>query len=127
MFALATYALMLLAAYYARYRALHMPLMAAIIACDLFFPVYLYLTRNWYHRLIEHAEIFSFLLWMHFILVITLYMLYAVQVQSARGLLRGTEGARGAHRSQAIGILITRALVILTGALLAEPEGDAGA
>ena len=126
-YALGTYALMLLTAYYARYRALHMPLMAAIIVSDLFFPVYLYLTRNWYRRLIEHAEIFSFLLWMHFILVITLYMLYAVQVQSARGLLRGTEGARGAHRSQAIGILITRALVILTGALLAEPEGDAGA
>lgn len=127
MFALATYALMLLAAYYARYRALHMPLMAAIIVSDLFFPVYLYLTRNWYRRLIEHAEIFSFLLWMHFILVITLYMLYAVQVKSARALLRGTDGARGAHRSQAIGILITRALVILTGALLAEPEGDSGA
>ena len=126
-FALATYALMLLAAYYARYRALHMPLMAAIIVSDLCFPVYLYLTRNWYRRLIEHAEIFSFLLWMHFILVITLYMLYAVQVKSARGLLRGTEGARGTHRSQAIGILITRALVILTGALLVEPEGGAGA
>jgi hypothetical protein len=127
MFALATYALMLLAAYYARYRALHMPLMAVVIVSDLFFPVYLYVTRNWYRRLIEHAEIFSFLIWMHFILVITLFMLYFVQVQTARGLLRGADGARGAHRSQAIGILITRALVILTGALLVEPEGDAGA
>ena len=46
-YALVSYALMLLAAYYARYRILHMPLMAAIIVSDLFFPVYLYLTRNW--------------------------------------------------------------------------------
>ena len=99
-----------------------MPLMAAIIVSDLFFPVYLFLTRNWYRRLIDHAEIFSFLIWMHFILLITLYILYVFQIQAGRKILLGDEQARADHKGQAKGILIAKALVIITGALLVEPD-----
>lgn len=112
---------MVVSFYFSRVRRFHMPVMASIIVIDLFFPVYLYMTRDWGRRLLEEGEIFSFLIWMHFILVITLYLLYVVQVQTARSLLGGDAKSRQDHRTQGIGILITRGLVILTGALLAEP------
>lgn len=120
-FASATYAVMVVSFYFARVRRFHMPVMASIIVIDLFFPVYLYMTRDWGRRLLEEGEIFSFLIWMHFILVITLYLLYVVQVQTARNILGGDAKSRQDHRTQGIGILVTRGLVILTGALLAEP------
>lgn len=121
LFAVATYVVMVVSFFYARVRRFHMPVMASIMVIDLFFPVYLYMTRDWGRRLLEEGEIFSFLIWMHFILVITLYTLYVVQVQTARRILKSDPDSRRDHRSQGIGILITRALVILTGALLAEP------
>ncbi|HHH36649.1 MAG TPA: hypothetical protein ENK48_07460 [Gammaproteobacteria bacterium] len=122
-FAAATYLLMVVAFYQAKARRFHIPVMAGIILIDLCFPVYLYLTRDWIRRLFDEGEIFSFLIWMHLILVITLYLLYFFQVQTARRILSGDGDARPDHRSQAKGILIVRALVIMTGALLAEsPE-----
>jgi hypothetical protein len=124
LFASATFALMLAAFFLARMRRVHVPIMVSIMVADLFFPVYLYMTRDWHKKLIEHGEIFSFLMWMHFLLVITLYVLYVVQIQTARRLLGGDERVRGDHRTQGIGILITRGLVIFTGALLAEPVAN---
>jgi hypothetical protein len=121
LFATTTFLIMLAAFYLARLRRLHIPVMISIMVIDLFFPVYLYMTRDWHKKLIEHGEIFSFLMWMHFILVITLYVLYVVQIQTARRLLGGDDAVRKDHRTQGIGILITRGLVIFTGALLAEP------
>ncbi len=121
LFATTTFLIMLAAFYLARLRRLHVPVMISIMVIDLFFPVYLYMTRDWHKKLIEHGEIFSFLMWMHFLLVITLYVLYVVQIQTARRLLSGDDGVRRDHRTQGIGILITRGLVIFTGALLAEP------
>ncbi len=124
MFAAATYLLMVAAFYRAKVRRFHVPVMAVIITVDLFFPIYLYLTRDWIRRLFEQEEIFSFLIWMHLILVISLYLLYFFQVQTARRLLAGDEAARADHRSQGKGILIVRALMITTGALLVEaPKG----
>ena len=121
LFATTTFLVMLAAFFLARLRRIHVPVMASIMVIDLFFPVYLFLTRDWHKKLIEHGEIFSFLMWMHFILVITLYVLYVVQIQTARRLLGGDDSMRKDHRTQGIGILITRGLVIFTGALLAEP------
>lgn len=124
LFAAATYLVMLVAFYHARMRRFHAPVMASIIVIDLFFPVYLYLNREWIRRLIENEEIFSFLIWMHLILVITLYTLYVFQVKLGRRLLAGDETVRSDHRAQGRGILIVRALVIFTGALLVEPPED---
>lgn len=121
LFATTTFIIMLVTFFLARVRRVHIPVMATIMVIDLFFPVYLFLTRDWEKKLIDHGEIFSFLMWMHFILVITLYVLYVVQIQTARQILGGADAAKGDHRAQGIGILITRGLVIATGALLAEP------
>lgn len=121
LFATTTFVIMLVTFFLARVRRVHVPVMITIMVVDLFFPVYLYLTRDWHKKLIEHGEIFSFLMWMHFILVITLYVLYVVQIQTARRLLGGDDTMRKDHRAQGIGILIARGLVIFTGALLAEP------
>jgi len=120
LFAAATYLLMVAAFHGARVRRFHIPVMATIIAIDIFFPVYLYLTRDWIRRLFEQEEIFSFLIWMHLILVITLYLLYFFQVQTARRIMAGDEQARNDHHSQGKGILIVRALMITAGALLVE-------
>ena len=114
--------LIMVAAYFHHYRRLHITVMASIMLTDFFFPVYLYLTHDWGKRLIDHEEIFSFLIWMHFILLITLYILYVFQIQAGRKILQGDEQARADHKGQAKGILIAKALVIITGALLVEPD-----
>ena len=116
-----TYLLMLAAYFMPRPRPWHMTVMSMIVVSDLCFPVYLALTKDWMRRLIDEQEIFSFLLWMHLLLVISLYVLYFVQVRAARGILRGEAQARNEHKTQGLGILIVRALVLLTGALLVEP------
>jgi hypothetical protein len=121
-FVLATYVLMLAAFFYSRYRWFHVPVMATIVVVDILFPFYLYLTHDWYRRLIVHEEIFSFLIWMHFGLVITLYALYYLQIQTARKIFAGNDESRGEHRSQANAILLVRGLVIATALLLVDPE-----
>lgn len=120
--ALATYVLMILAFYLAHYRRMHVTVMAAIMVFDVLMPFYLYLNRNWYHRLIEREEIFSFLLWMHLGLVITLYVLYVLQVQAGRKILNGNDATRPEHRGQAKAILFVRGLVLATAALLIDPQ-----
>ena len=120
-FVLATYLVMLAAFFLTRHRFVHMPLMATIIAIDLAFPIYLVLTKDWYRRLIEEEEIFSFMIWMHFMLVLTLYALYFVQIMTVRKLIKGDATARAEHRSQGIGILVARGLVIASSVLLIEP------
>jgi len=121
-FACISYMIMLAGYYLSRYRRFHITVMSSIMVIDFFFPVYLYLTRDWIKRLIDHEEIFSFLIWMHFILLITLYILYVFQMMAGRKILQGDEQSRPDHRAQAKGILIAKALVIITGALLVEPE-----
>ena len=122
LFIAVTYVLMLLAYRLPQYPLIHRPIMALVIMIDLSFPFYLYATRDWSRRLIDQQEIFSFMLWMHLILVITLYMLYFFQIRSLSGVLKGESLARGEHKSQGLGIIIIRGLVLITGALLVEAE-----
>lgn len=119
-FAAATYLIMVAAFYLSKARRLHMIVMAVIIVIDAAFPIYLVLTHDWWKRLIIDGEILSFMLWMHLILVLTLYMFYGLQISAARRMLRGEGTGRDDHRRQAMGILIVRALVIITGALFAK-------
>ncbi len=122
--AIITYVLMLAAFYLHRLRAFHGPVMLSVILFDVGMPIYLVLNRDWSKRLIENGDIMSFGIWMHFGLIITLYVLYVVQVQTALVLIKddgeGAERARKDHSTQAKGILLVRALVIATGAILAE-------
>lgn len=117
-----TYLIMLAAFYLSRYRWVHIPIMVGVMLFDLAMPFYLYLTGDWYRRLIEHEEIFSFLIWMHVGLVFTLYALYFLQIQAARKIFRGDAEGRADHRSQAKAVLLVRGLVLLTAALLVEPD-----
>jgi hypothetical protein len=116
------FALMLVAYRFPHKRKFHIPTMSLAMFFDLAMPFYLYINRDWKERLIDGGEIFSFLIWMHFGLVLTLYALYILQINEGRRLLKNKKGARESHRAQAKGILLTRFLVLLTGALLFEPE-----
>jgi len=116
---LISFGVMAVAYRYARIHVLHIGLMAMVMVFDVVFPVYLYIANDWPTRLIDKGEIFSFSIWMHVMLIIILYALYAIQVQAGRRLLdEGKRGARKEHRQQAIGILAARMLVFVTGALL---------
>ncbi|RMH22591.1 MAG: hypothetical protein D6698_00970 [Gammaproteobacteria bacterium] len=115
-----TYLLMCVAYRFHAMRRFHGPVMASIILFDLAMPFYLYLTRDWYQRLIVDGDILSFLLWMHLGLIMTLYTFYVLQVSSAIRLWKNDNEPRSSHAAFAKGILIVRALVILTGWLLAE-------
>ncbi len=118
--AFSTYLLMLAAYSLARHRFFHIPAMISIMLFDLGMPVYLYTHRRWWHRLIEQQDIFSFLVWMHFGLIITLYILDAAQILTARRLLKGDAEARAEHHAQGKALLVVRGLVIITGAILAD-------
>jgi len=126
--ALASYVLMLAAFYWHRQRAFHVPVMISVILFDLLMPVYLVMNRDWYRRLLEQGDILSFGVWMHFGLIVTLFVLYAIQVHTALRMLRPRDGdpatVRRDHRAQGLGILLARALVIVSGAVLYEPEPD---
>jgi hypothetical protein len=117
-----TYLLMLAAYSLARYRLFHIPAMIVVVIFDVGMPFYLYTHRNWWHRLIEQQDLFSFLVWMHFGLLITMYGLEAAQIYTARKLLSGDLEARAEHHNQGKAMLIVRGLVIVTGAILANPE-----
>lgn len=125
---IATYLLMLIAFYRPQYRAFHIGTMVFIMLFDLMVPVYIFLRRDWYVRLFEHGDISSFLVWMHFIMPLALYILYIFQILAARKLLQGNadaeayDGARIDHRGQAKAILVVRALTIFTGIMLIEPD-----
>ncbi len=123
LFAIVIYLLMVLAFFLAKWRFFHVPVMVLAILFDLLIPVYLILTKDWYKRLIEQEEIFSFMIWMHFILVLTLYALYGLQIMTIKKMINGDEVARKEHRTQGVGILIARGLVILSAAMLIDPTG----
>lgn len=119
-----TLLLMLLAVYWHRVQRFHVAVMSSVIAFDIGMPFYLAMTRDWNKRLLVDGDILSFGVWMHFGLIITLFVLYAIQIQAGLKLLKTTtdkETVRREHRMQAKGILLTRALVIATGAMLFEP------
>ncbi len=121
---LLTWLIMLGAYLGARHRLMHIPVMVALMIFDLVMPFYLYATRDFYDRLIVDGDILTFGIWMHFMLILVLYVLYGFQIATARQLLTGNdrEGkARHEHHNQAKAILLTRAFVIFTGALLYEP------
>ncbi|RME83011.1 MAG: hypothetical protein D6771_06330 [Zetaproteobacteria bacterium] len=107
-----------------RRRALHAGMMGAVAAFDLAFPVYLYLTHDWWRRLIEQQEILSFLVWAHFGLGLLLYTLHFMQIRAGLRLWRGDQAARGEHRQLALGLLAARIVVFTTGAFLIEPGGS---
>ncbi len=119
---LLTYLIMLAAFFVPHIRRIHMPVMISIIIFDLCVPFYLFLNGDWGVRLIESGDILSFGVWMHFGMVLTLYILYAVQVHSAIQILKGNKGVKEDHRGQAKAILGLRAFVILTGVSLIDPE-----
>ncbi|MDR2877990.1 MAG: hypothetical protein LBV36_08140 [Chromatiales bacterium] len=129
-YALVSWCVMLLMFFLARrYRRLHVAVMSSIITLDFLFPFYLYLTRDWGRRLFDEGDILSFMLWTHLLLVITMYVLYVVQIQAGRRLLRGEgqerSGLRSEHRGLGIAILVARGLVVFTGALLVESHYEA--
>ncbi len=121
---IATWLLMLLAFYRPQQRTFHIYTMVFIMLFDLMVPVYIFLRRDWYVRLFEHGDISSFLVWMHFIMPLALYILYIFQILAARKLLQGDADGSGRidHRGQAKAILVVRALTIFTGILLIEPD-----
>lgn len=122
--AVATYVLMIIAYFMHRHRKFHMGVMIGVMAFDLLIPIYLFMRRDWYGRLIDHEDILTFGVWMHFMVVLVLYILYAVQIAAARKILRGedSESARQEHRAQAKGILLVRGFVLLTGAMLYDSQ-----
>jgi hypothetical protein len=122
--------LMLAGMYWHRRRRFHITVMVSAILFDLAMPFYLVMTRDWGTRLIDDGDILSFGVWMHFGLIVTLYVLYVIQVQTALKMLRFStqagdtkelEAIHREHRAQGMGILLARTLVIVTGALLADP------
>ena len=115
-----SYLVMLAAFFLHRQRWLHVPAMLAMIVFDIAMPFYLYTHRNWYHRLIEQGDITSFLVWMHLGLLVGMYVLEAMQILTARKILKGESAARADHNAQGKMLLFARGLVIFTGAILAD-------
>lgn len=120
--AILSYLLMLAAYFLHRQRWLHIAAMLAIIVFDVAMPFYLYLHRNWWKRLVEEGDITSFLVWMHLGLLITMFVLDGAQILTARKIFKGEQEARTDHRTQGKALLVVRGLVVLTGAILSNPE-----
>jgi len=118
--AILTMILMLVAMKFHQHRTFHKGSMGLVILFDLAMPFYLYMNRDWKERLIDGGEIFSFLIWMHLGLVLTLYALYFMQVMAGIKLAKTGEG-REDHKVQGRGIVLARLTMIATGALLYEP------
>lgn len=118
-----TYIIMVLAFYYHRVRKFHVPIMVGIVIFDLMMPFYLYSTRDWKLQLIDQGDILSFGVWIHFGLLIALFVLYAIQIVAGRALLAGADQeTRIEHKNVGKSILIVRGMVIITGAMLINPE-----
>lgn len=119
-----TYLIMLAAFYWHRFRKFHIAVMVSVMIFDLLMPFYLYANRDWKTRLIDDGDILSFLVWTHFGLLIALFVLYVIQIAAGRKLLAADMTARTEHKNVAKGILLVRALVIISGALLVQPEAS---
>jgi len=127
---LSSFIILAAAWHWRKWRRFHIAAMSFLMAFDLMFPVYLYMTHDWKKRLIDDGELFSFLIWSHLIFVLLLYALYALQVLAGRAMLRGQdldaselERHREDHRKQFIGIVVVRLLVFASGSLLIVPTG----
>jgi len=126
---LMSFVLLAAAWYWRKQRRFHIAAMSFLMVFDFFFPVYLYLTHDWWKRLIVDGDIFSFSLWSHLILVMVLYALYVLQVMAGRTMLQNTPDSenhkrtREEHRKQFIGIVVMRLLVLASGALMIVPKG----
>lgn len=116
--ATASYLLMLVAYFLPRHRLFHMPVMMATIVFDICMPFFLYTHRDWWHRLIEQNDIVSFLVWMHFGLLIFFYDFDSSEIYTIRLLLQGDETARLNHHAQGRALLVVRGLAIVTGGFL---------
>ena len=108
--ALLTYALMLVAFRYAKQRMFHVLVMTSVILFDLGMPVYLYIFKDWYRRLIVESEITSLLVWIHLMMIVMMYALYVMQVKTALRLLRSDNSVRIDHGAQGRAMLLVRAL-----------------
>ena len=122
---LISFGVMFLAYYFRRRHKLHITLMSSVMLFDVLFPVWLYLIHDWKRRLIDDGELFSFLIWTHLFLILTLYSIYVLQVLAGRQMLAGANEAREGHRVQSRGIFIVRLFVFLSGALLIAPDSVA--
>jgi len=126
---LMSFVLLAAAWYWRKQRRFHIAAMSFLMVFDFFFPVYLYLTHDWWKRIIVDGDIFSFSLWSHLILVMVLYALYVLQVMAGRTMLQNTADSedhkrtREEHRKQFIGIVVMRLLVLASGALMIIPKG----
>ena len=116
-----TYILMIIAYKLSHIRKFHISVMSGCVIFDILMPFYLYLNRDWYGRLIDGGEILNMLLWMHLALVITVFIMYFMQISEGRKILAGGHD-RETHAAQGKGILLARGLMIFTGALLFEAE-----
>jgi len=119
---LISFAVMAAAMNFRKMHHVHIPLMATVMVFDVLFPIWLYSTHDWKHRLIDQGELFSFLIWTHLFLILTLYSLYVLQIQEGKRLLAKKNNARQNHRVQSRGIVAVRIFVFLTGALLIAPS-----
>ncbi|MDX8398214.1 MAG: hypothetical protein R8K49_07850 [Mariprofundaceae bacterium] len=126
---LASFVFLAAAWYWRQYRRFHIISMSTVMLFDIFFPVYLYLTHDWWQRLVVHGDIFSFLVWSHLMLVMVLYALYALQIMAGRALLKHPAGPERTriqveHHKQFMGVIVARILVLASGALLIVPEAS---
>ncbi len=106
---------------------LHAAMMGILCVFDVFFPFYLYLTHNWYERLIVHKELLSFAVWAHLIFILSLYALYVLQILSGRHMLNNKKAEQQTHQMQARAFVVVRIFAFVSGVLLLEPETTARA
>jgi len=119
---LLSFLVMALAWWFRTNRKVHIGMMGSVMVFDLLFPIWLYMTHDWVKRLIDHGELFSFMIWTHLFLDLTLYALYVLQIQAGKQILAGDVDGRHNHRVQSKGILVVRVLVFISGAMLIAPE-----
>lgn len=116
-----TYVIMVFGYRHSTSRRLHMTIMIGVMSFDALLPFYFIARREWYLRFIAHEDILTFGVWMHFMLVLILYVLYAFQIYAARRILNNHDDggvSRRDHRAQGTAILWVRAFVILSGIML---------
>jgi len=123
---LSSFVVLFAAWFWRKQRRFHISAMISLMVFDLFFPVYLYLTHDWIERLIDHGEIFSFLIWSHVMMVMILYALYVLQIMAGRAMLANATGEkhhhhRTEHKKQFVGVVVVRFLVFASGWLLFVP------
>jgi len=115
-----SFVVLLFAFYNHKRRVLHVSLMVSVMVFDLLFPIYLYMTRDWKTRLFDHGDILSFGVWTHIGLLVSLMVLFVLQVAAGLKLLKNDNSQRQEHANLAKGILLTYGLVLLSGVLLIQ-------